>query len=267
MSVFTEDYFSARRDFGSDTDAPIFVVGLPRSGSTLVEQILSSHSQVDATQELDEITSIARGISGPGEPEQGRYPLAVTRLGADEIRRLAQRYLDYAQPYRQQAPRFVDKAPRNFHHIGLIKTLFPKARIIDIRRNPMACGWSIYRQFFADSFLFSYDLKAIGNYYNDYLELMDHWHAVLPNQILSVHYEDLVRDLPATIATILAYCGLEFEDACVDFHLNSRAVATPSSEQVRQPIYTDALEHWKNYEEFLSPLKLALENYDVSTSG
>jgi hypothetical protein len=175
--------------------------------------------------------------------------------------------LDYAQPYRQQAPYFVDKAPHNFQHIGLIKTLLPNARIIDIRRNPMASGWSQYRQFFADSFLFSYDLETIGKHYNDYVALMDHWHAVLPKEILTVNYEDLVNDLPATIATLTQYCGLEFEEACLSFHLNKRAVATPSSEQVRQPLYSDALEHWRNFDAFLSPLKQALENDDRSRAS
>lgn len=262
-SVFTEGYFSARKEFGSDTTAPIFIVGLPRSGSTLVEQILSSHSQVDATSELDEITSIARGLSNPAQPEQ-QYPSSMERLSADESRNLAQRYLGYAQEYRQQAPYFLDKAPLNFHHIGLIKTLFPSAKIIDIRRNPMASGWSVYKQFFAESFLFSYDLETIGNYYADYLELMNHWHTVLPQQILTISYEDLVEDLPATTASMLEYCGLEFEDACLNFHQNRRAVATPSSEQVRRPIYRDAIDHWKNYDAFLLPLKRVLAKRQVS---
>lgn len=263
-SVFTAQYFSARKAFGSDSAAAIFVVGLPRSGSTLVEQILSSHSQVDATSELDEITSIARGLSDPGQPEQQQYPLSMEKLSAGETRDLANRYLEYVRQYRQQAPYFLDKAPRNFQHIGLIKTLFPNAKIIDIRRNPMASGWSVYKQFFADSFLFSYDLETIGNYYADYLELMNHWHAVLPDQILTVSYEDLVEDLPATTRRMLDYCGLAFEDACLDFHNNRRAIATPSSEQVRRPVYTDAIDHWKNYDAFLSPLKQALAKHQVS---
>jgi len=263
-SFFTTDYFSSRKDSGSDSNASIFVVGLPRSGSTLLEQILSSHSLVDATQELDEIVSIARAVNDPTQPVQGQYPYSLANMKADQIENLAERYLAYVKPYRQDAPYFVDKAPHNFHHIGLIKTLFPNARIVDIRRNPMASGWSLYRQFFDDSFHFSYDLETIGRYHSDYIELMNHWHAVLPGQILTVSYEDLVNEFPATVDTILQYCGLAFEDACLSFHLNDRAVATPSSEQVRQPLYTNALDHWENYAEFLTPLKQALKNHDDS---
>ncbi|HNP63666.1 MAG TPA: sulfotransferase [Woeseiaceae bacterium] len=257
-SVFTNEYFTDRKAFGNDTDAPIFIVGLPRSGSTLLEQILASHSQVDATQELDEIVSIVRDVSGASQPGQHQYPQVMTNLDAGQISDLARRYLEYAQQYRQQAPRFIDKAPHNFQHIGLIKTLFPNARIIDIRRNPMASGWSVYKQFFAESFLFSYSLETIGRYYNDYIELMNHWHAVLPGQILTISYEDLVADLPATVSMLLQYCDLEFEAACLSFHLNERAVSTPSSEQVRQPLYSDAVQQWKHYEAFLDPLKKAV---------
>ena len=257
-SFFTAEYFSGRNDTGSTSDAPIFVVGLPRSGSTLVEQILTSHSMVDATQELAEIVSISRELNNPMQPGQAQYPQSIANLSASQTRDLAQRYLDYAQTFRQQAPYFVDKAPGNFHHIGLIKTLFPNAKVIDIRRNPMASGWSLYRYFFADSFRFSYDLATIGKYYKDYIELMDHWHTVLPGQVLTINYEELINDFSATVAQILKYCELPFEEACLNFHLNKRAVATPSSEQVRQPIYTGALDHWKNYEEFLTPLKKAI---------
>jgi tetratricopeptide (TPR) repeat protein len=257
-SFFTADYFATHKNHGVDTAAPIFVVGMPRSGSTLVEQILSSHSLVDATQELDEIVSIARDIGNPPGAAPGQYPERMAELSADDIRGLAQRYLDFAQGFRKDAPYFVDKAPHNFQHIGLIKTLLPNAKIIDIRRNPMASGWSLFRQFFADSYLFSYNLETIGQYYNDYVALMDHWHEVLPGGVLTVRYEDLVGDLRGMTGKILDYCGLAFEEACLDFHLNERAVATPSSEQVRQPLYSDALEHWRNYETFLDPLKQAL---------
>lgn len=254
-TFFTPEYFSDQKKNGSTSDAPIFVVGLPRSGSTLVEQILTGHSKVDATRELAGISSVVRDLFNPNQPGRGQYPQSMANLSATQIQGLAQRYLDFVQTYRQKAPYFVDKAPPNFLHIGLIKTLFPNAKIIDIRRNPMASGWSVYRHFFADSFLFSYDLTTIGKYYNDYIELMDYWHMVLPGQILTIKYENLVNDLPAAVGELLQYCGLPFEQSCLEFHLNKRAVATPSSEQVRRPIYVEALEHWKNYEEFLTPLK------------
>ncbi len=257
-AVFTSEYFAARDGQGEQSNAPVFVVGMPRSGSTLVEQILSSHSLVDATSELDEIVSIARSLTEPNTSADSQYPQSMATLGADRVHDLAQRYLEHAQLYRGQAPYFIDKAPQNFHHIGLIKTLFPNAKIIDVRRNPLGCGWSLYRQFFGDSFLFSYDLETIGHFYSDYLELMQHWHTVLPGQILTVHYEDLVTDLQGTVGALLDYCGLTFEDACLDFHLNDRAVATPSSEQVRQPLYAAALDHWKHYDEFLAPLRKTL---------
>lgn len=262
-SFFTAEYFSGRNEQGNETDAPVFVVGLPRSGTTLVEQILSSHSLVDPTQELDEIVSIARAVNDPNQAEAGQYPQSLANLSADQVQELAQRYLDYAQPFRQEAPYFVDKAPHNFHHIGLIKTLFPNAKIIDMRRDPMASGWSLYRQFFSDSFPFSYNLETIGKYYNDYVALMDHWNAVLPGQILTINYEDLVTNFPDTVDSLLAFCGLEFEEACRDFHLNKRAVATPSSEQVRQPLYSAALEHWKNYEAWLGALGQAVANEEA----
>lgn len=267
MSQFTAEHFASRKGQGNDSDAPIFVVGLPRSGSTLLEQIFSSHSLVDATQELDEIVSIARDINNPGAAPDAQYPQSVANLTADQIADLAQRYLDYVRPYRQGAPYFVDKAPHNFQHIGLIKTLFPKAKIIDIRRHPMASGWSLYRQLFADSFQFSYDLETIGKFYNDYVKLMDYWHSVLPGEILTIRYEDLVNDLSATVGSVLGYCGLSPEEACLDFHLNKRAVATPSSEQVRQPLYSDAMEHWKNYEAFLGPLKQTIEHEEPSETA
>jgi tetratricopeptide (TPR) repeat protein len=259
-SFFTAEFFSAQKGNGSDSIAPIFVVGLPRSGSTLVEQILTSHSLVDSTMELTGITSISRELNGSSLPGKGEYPQSIASLNTSGILELAQKYLDEARPYRLDAPHFVDKAPANFHYIGLIKTLFPNVKIIDIRRHPLASGWSVYKHFFADSFLFSYDLATIGKYYSDYLDLMEHWHRVLPGQILTINYEDLIKDFPTTLNVLLQYCELDFEEACLDFHLNRRAVATPSAEQVRQPIYTKALEHWKNYDEFLEPLKQALQS-------
>jgi tetratricopeptide (TPR) repeat protein len=257
-SFFNDSYFAGPRASGSDSKAPVFIVGLPRSGSTLIEQIITSHSQVDATGELTGITSIVRQLNASTLPGKGQYPQSLTNLNDGQLREMARQYLDEARPYGNGAEYFVDKAPDNFNHIGLIKTLFPHAKIIDVRRNPMASGWSMFRHFFADSFLFSYDLVNIGKYYNEYVDLMEHWHSVLPGQIMTISYEDLVGDLAGHVDRILQYCGLDFEEQCVDFHLSKRAVATPSSEQVRQPIYADALEHWKNYEQFLSPLKQTL---------
>ena len=255
-STFTEEFFAERRCWGEESTAPIFVVGLPRSGTTLLEQILSSHSKVDATQELDEIVSIARAV---GQRQPGTaYPEALRIVDQSQVSELARRYLDFAAQFRDEAPHFVDKAPHNFQHIGLIKTLLPNAKVIDIRRHPMAGGWSLYRQFFADSYLMSNQLHTIGHYYCDYVELMAHWQAALEGDVLTVKYEDLVGDLPGVVSEILEFCGLEFEAACIDFHLNRRAVATPSSEQVRQPIYTSSLEHWKNYKKHLAPLRQVL---------
>jgi hypothetical protein len=261
-SFFTSEYFSFKKESGNDSGAPIFIVGLPRSGSTLVEQILSNHSLVDATMELTEVISIARELNNPNSQGKGEYPQAMAGLTDDHIRDLAQRYLDHAQAFRQQAPYFIDKQPGNFHHIGVIKTLFPNAKIIDVRRDPMASGWSLYKHFFAEGNQYSYGLTTIGKYYNDYIELMDHWHRELPGQLLTISYEDLINDLPNTVDCMLKYCGLEFEEACLNHHLNKRAVATASAEQVRQPIYKSALEHWKNYEEFLNPLKQVIRQYD-----
>lgn len=261
-AFFMADYFATQKDRGNESRAPIFIVGMPRSGSTLVEQILSSHSEVDATTELTEIISIAREIGGSNQPGQGKYPGALADLTVNQLQNYAQRYLDFAQPLRRGGDFFLDKTPGNFHHIGLIKTLFPNAKIIDARRNPMASGWSLYKHFFADSFLYSYDLKTIGEYYNDYVELMDHWHTVLPGQILTLQYEDLVNDLPAAVDKLLRYCSLPFERGCLDFHQNRRAVSTPSSEQVRSPLYRSALDHWENYWEFLEPLRQVVDKTD-----
>lgn len=266
-SFFTAEYFSGRKESGNNSNSPIFIVGLPRSGSTLVEQILSNHSLVDATMELTEIITIARELNDPNHQGAGQYPQSMEGLSENQIKDLAQRYLDYAKTFRQQAPYFIDKQPGNFHHIGLIKTLLPNAKIIDVRRDPMASGWSLYKHFFAEGNQYSYELATIGKYYSDYVELMKHWHTVLPKQLLTISYEDLINDLSNTLDSILQYCGLEFEEACLNHHLNKRAVATASSEQVRQPLYKSSLEQWKNYDEFLEPLKQNIRQYDFSPAS
>jgi len=244
---------------GHSAGDPIFVVGLPRAGSTLLEQILSSHSRVDGTLELPNVLSLAqqlrrRGRSGP-EPD---YPDILMELSDEELRQFGQQYIDDTRIHRKSAPFFVDKMPNNFRHIGLIHLILPNAKIIDARRNPMACGFSGYKQLFAEGQQFTYDLADLGQYYRDYVELMDHWDAVLPGKVLCVQYEEVVGDLETQVRRILDHCKLEFEPACLSFYRTDRAVRTPSSEQVRQPIFQSGLDYWRNYEPWLDPLKSAL---------
>lgn len=257
-SFFTGNYFDHLTGKNSEPAAPIFIVGLRRAGSTLIEQILASHSLVDGTMELTEIPSIIRHLSLSETNLNQHYTKSLSHINQIELDKLAQRYLNNAKNMRSDVPFFTDKLPDNFEHIGLIKSIFPNAKIIDIRREPMACGWSLYKQYFAEGVNYSYDLQAIGQYYNEYVDLMNHWQNVLPGQILSVNYQDLINDFTATVQNILKFCELDFEDSCLNFYENKRAVATISSEQVRQPIYKDGLSQWKNYEEFLTPLKDAL---------
>ncbi|NNF39827.1 MAG: tetratricopeptide repeat protein, partial [Woeseiaceae bacterium] len=260
LQVFTREFFEARTG-GCAAPDPIFIVGLPRSGSTLLEQILANHSAIDATMELSEITAMVRSLDNPDRSgAASRYPGVVAELGAEELTRLGEEYLKRTRCFRGERRHFIDKAPHNFLHIGLIASILPNAKIIDARRNPLASGWSIYTQHFARGTNYTYDLQHIGLYYRDYLSLMDHWHAVLPGKILTVQYEDVVEDMERELRRILDYCALEFEPACLDFYKSKRAVATVSSEQVRQPIYSSALDHWKNYERHLGPLKAALRD-------
>ncbi|MDE0489144.1 MAG: sulfotransferase [Gammaproteobacteria bacterium] len=257
--VCTAGVLSRGVDAGHFAGDPVFVVGLPRAGSTLLEQILSSHSRVDGTLELPNVLSLAqqlrrRGRSGP-EPD---YPDILAELSDDELRQFGQQYIDDTRIHRQSAPFFVDKMPNNFRHIGLIHLMLPNAKIIDARRHPMACGFSGYKQLFAEGQQFTYDLADLGQYYRDYVELMDHWDAELPGKVLCVQYEDVVSDLETQVRRILDHCGLEFEPGCLSFYRTDRAVRTPSSEQVRQPIFKAGLDYWRNYESWLDPLKDAL---------
>lgn len=244
---------------GHPADDPIFVVGLPRAGSTLLEQILSSHSRVEGTLELPNILSYSqqlrrRGRSG-SEPD---YPEILAALPDEELKAFGRQYIDDTRIHRSGAPFFVDKMPNNFRHIGLIHLILPNAKIIDARRHPMACGFSGYKQLFAEGQQFTYDLSDLGQYYRDYVELMDHWDAVLPGKVLRVQYEEVVNDLETQVRRILDHCGLEFEPECLSFYRTDRAVRTPSSEQVRQPIFQSGLDYWRNYESWLDPLKGAL---------
>jgi tetratricopeptide (TPR) repeat protein len=238
---------------------PIFIVGLPRAGSTLLEQILASHSLVDGTLELNNIPAIAHRLNGRRTVfEEPRYPQVLAQLTPEMAKKLGQTYIDETQVHRQGAPYFIDKMPNNFRDIGLIHMILPNAKIIDARRHPMACCFSGFKQLFFEGQEFTYGLDEVGTYYRNYVELMDHWDSVLPGKVLRVQYEEVVADLETQVRRILDYCGLPFEEGCISFHKNQRSVRTPSAEQVRQPIYTSGLEQWKNFEHCLDPLKQAL---------
>jgi tetratricopeptide (TPR) repeat protein len=255
----TGEFFEARKNHGCSSTAPIFILGLPRSGSTLIEQILASHSQVDGTMELAEIPRLAQNLrssalAGPGPG----YPQGIAQLNAEICLKLGEQYVRDTRVYRTGRPYFIDKMPNNFRHIGLIRLILPNARIIDARREPMACCFSIFKQLFAAGQRFAYDLVHIARYYRMYLELMSHWDAALPGAVLRVRHEDLVSDLEPNVRRILDYCGLAFEPACLDFHRTRRSVHSASSEQVRQALDAQGIDHWRHYEAWLDPLKAAL---------
>lgn len=240
---------------------PIFIVGLPRSGSTLLEQILASHSMVDGTKELPDIIAMVRKLSDRKKcNEISKYPEVIANLSAAQRLELGNEYIRKTQIHRGDAPYFIDKMPNNFAHIGLIKQILPNAKIIDARRQPMSACFSGFKQLFSTGQAFSYDLENIARYYQDYLHLMDHWHKVLPNQVLTVSYEDVINDFENQVLRILDFCGLPFEQSCFEFYNNARAVNTASSEQVRQPINTKGLDAWKPFEKFLIPLQRKLSS-------
>jgi tetratricopeptide (TPR) repeat protein len=247
----TREFVAAHAGVGIPESGPIFIVGLPRSGSTLVEQILASHSLVEGTQELHDIPRIVQELRS--------YPAALRDLEPQEFRKLGERYLNETRAYRKRGtPFFVDKMPNNFRHIGLIHLMLPNAKIIDARREPMACCFSNLKQLFAGGQEFSYDQEFMARYYRSYLELMRHWDEVLPGRILRVFHEDIVEDLQGSVRRLLDYCGLEFEPGCVDFHKTSRTVSTASSEQVRRPISRDGLLQWRHYRPWLEQLEQTL---------
>ena len=259
IEVCTAQLFAARKGFGVPDPDPIFIVGLPRSGSTLIEQILASHSKVEGTQELAEIQRIVVGLQGhPSDLENPRYPGVLADLAAEDFRSLGERYMTETRAYRKGKPFFIDKMPNNFRHIGLIHLMLPNAKIIDVRREPMACCFSNLKQLFARGQEFTYSIEDIALYYRTYLELMRHWDAVLPGRVLRVCYEDVVDDLERNVRRILEFCGLKFEAACVEFYKTERSVRTASSEQVRQPIFREGLFQWRNYEPWLGPLRDSL---------
>ena len=258
IDVCTPDLFAERGDLGCDAPDPIFILGLPRAGSTLLEQILASHSQVDGTMELHEMLGLAQRLRGRSTAEASAYPQILRELDDSYFSRFGQKFIDDTRAYRGQAPFFVDKMPNNFLHIGLIRLILPNAKVIDARRHPMACCFSGFRQLFGEGQDFSYGLEAIGRYYADYVRLMDHWDKAIPGFVLRVMHEDIVDDLEAQVLRVLDFCGLPFEAACLEFHRTERSIKTPSSEQVRQPIYRTGLDQWRNYEPWLGPLKAAL---------
>jgi tetratricopeptide (TPR) repeat protein len=257
--VCTAAFFAARAGWGDLSPDPIFVLGLPRAGSTLLEQILASHSQVEGTLELSDVQRAVLDIQGQGpKDERPRYPDALADLSAEAFGAMGARYLADTRAYRTDKPFFIDKMPNNFRHVGLIHLMLPNARIIDARRDPMSCCFSNLKQLYAQGQEFAYGVDDIARYYRTYLEVMHHWDEALPGRVLRVQHEDVIDDLEGQVRRILDHCGLPFEPGCIEFHKNKRAVRTPSSEQVRQPIFRDGLDNWKTYEPWLEPLKAAL---------
>ena len=253
------EFFAARRGWGCDRPDPIFVVGLPRAGSTLIEQILASHSAVEGTMELADIPRLVQQLDGRSDADtRPRYPAVLAELTATQARELGEKYLADTQVYRSGRPFFIDKMPNNFRHVGLIHLILPNARIIDARREPLACCFSNFKQLFATGQEFTYSLEDIGRYYRAYIEIMAHWDAVLPGRILHVQHEAVVDDLEGNVRRILEFCGLGFEPACLEFYKTERSVRTASSEQVRRPIFREGLDQWRHFERWLGPLRDAL---------
>jgi tetratricopeptide (TPR) repeat protein len=258
-AICSREFFDARRGVGCANPDPIFIVGLPRSGSTLLEQILASHSRVEGTMELADIPRTVLELQGR-EPEGDNplYPRVLQELKAEDFLRLGERYISETRAYRTNKPFFIDKMPNNFRHLGLIHLMLPNAKIIDARRNAMACCFSNFKQLFASGQEFTYGLEDIGRYYLTYVELMAHWDLALPGRVLRVEHEAVVDDLEANVKRILDFCGLEFEAQCVEFYKTERSIRTASSEQVRRPIFKEGIDQWRNFEPWLGPLKEVL---------
>jgi tetratricopeptide (TPR) repeat protein len=257
QACFDSAFFAARRGSGHRDPAPIFIVGLPRSGSTLVEQILASHSQVEGTFELPNVLTIVREFDHDDAKHDG-YPENVTAAPFERLAALGRRYVGETAPIRTGRVHFIDKMPNNFSHVGLIHAMLPDAAIVDVRRHPLDSCFSTFKQYFAEGQSFSYDLDDLGRYYRCYLSLMDHWDRVLPGKVLHLQYEHLVREPEATIRRLLTHCGLTFEPQCLAFHETKRPVRTASAEQVRQPLYASGVGYWRHFAEHLEPLRHAL---------
>jgi tetratricopeptide (TPR) repeat protein len=256
---FTPEFFAEREGFGHDAPDPIFVVGLPRAGSTLIEQILASHPAIEGTMELPDITSLARHLNDDNAAEGPEYPYVLGELPAEEFERRGRAYIESTRPHRRLGRAFfIDKMPNNYAHIPLIHLILPRARIVDARRHPMASCFSNYKQHFARGQHFSYALGDVGRYYSDYVELMAHYDAILPGKVHRVFYERLVADPEGEIRRLLDYLRLPFDEQCLRFHETERPVRTASSEQVRMPLYRSGVDHWRHFEAWLDPLKAAL---------
>lgn len=257
--MFTPALFVERAGAGHPASDPIFIVGLPRSGSTLVEQILASHPQVEGTMELQELPGVVRDMAAAGRARGAAYPDALGRFSNAELAGFGKAYLDRVQPLRRAGrPHFIDKLPANFRHIGAIRLILPNARVIDVRRDPLACGLSIFKQHFASGHSFGFSLEDIGAYYRGYVATMDLWDRVAPGHVRRIVYEDLVADTEGQVRRLLTDLGLPFDPACLRFHETVRAVRTPSGDQVRRPIYSEGVDQWRRYEPWLGPLKAAL---------
>lgn len=259
-TVFTPEFFAARDGAGDPAPDPIFILGMPRSGSTLVEQMLASHPAVEGTMELPELPRIARMLGGAGiDPARTPYPDNLAKLSLDQFAGLGSEYLRRAHQWRRtEQPFFIDKLPMNFMHVGLIRLILPNAKVIDVRRHPLGCGFSVFKQYFPTAQSFSTSAEHIGRFYADYVRMMEMWDDHLPGFVHRVIYENLVADPEAEVRRMLDVLGLPFDPACLAFDANTRAVGTPSAQQVRQPIYASGVDHWKHYEPWLGPMKAAL---------
>ena len=258
METFTKDFVKTTKGKGCQSDAPIFILGLPRSGSTLVEQILASHSKVEGTRELPDISLLGRKLTKI-KPPGIKYPDAVKHMTDEEMTEFGEDYLKTSMRYRTDRPYFIDKMPNNFAHIGFIKTILPNAKIINAKRHPLDSCVSSFKQLFYKGQSWSYDLFEIGEYYLEYIRLMNHWHEIYPGDIYDISYESLIENQEEETKKLIDYCGLDWEEGCLKFYENKRSVNTASSEQVRQPIYKGAMFAWKNYESELGPLIEILE--------
>jgi tetratricopeptide (TPR) repeat protein len=255
IDVCDEDFFTDLGSGGYATKDPIFILGLPRAGSTLIEQILASHSMIDGTLELPNILSIAQSLRGDDiYGKLGNYPKSMKSLSLEQRESFGKSFIGDTRMHRKDAPMFTDKMPNNFRHIGLIHLIMPNAKIIDARRYPLDCCFSMFKQLFAQGQEFSYGLAEAGSYYRSYVKLMDHWDKVLPNKILRVNNEDVIEDLEGQVKRMLDFLELPFEEECVLFHETDRSVRTASSEQVRQPINKKGMGRWKPYAKNLKPL-------------